>query len=144
MTQPETPKMEDIDIDGLKGYLRNADVVFAVLFGSHARGEANSSSDVDIALQFPERMDETERFYCRNRIDAELQEYADGFVDVSDIEQLPLPVAYRAIREGILLAGDESAAQRYEKRITTDYERTKRQRERERDTFIDRLARGDI
>ena len=144
MTRPDTPAIEGVDLDGLTDYLDDADIVFAVLFGSHARGETDPSSDVDIALRFPETLDETERFHRRNRIDAELQEYADGFVDVSDIARLPIPIAYRAIGEGVLLSGDEDAAQRFQKQVTADYERTARERERERDAFIGRLARGDL
>lgn len=50
------------------------EVVFAVLFGSHAR-ETADESDVDIALCFPDEMDAYERFRLRNRVDANLQEY---------------------------------------------------------------------
>lgn len=143
MTQPDMPTIEGVDLDGLTDTLTDAGVVFAVLFGSHAQGDANPSSDVDIALCFPEALDETERFHRRNRIDAELQEHANGFIDVSDIAQLPIPIAYRALREGVLLVGDDHAAQRFRKQVTTAYEQTAPERKRERDAFIDRLARGD-
>ena len=68
------------------------EVVFAVLFGSQAQETAHKSSDIDIALYLPGEMDAYERFQLRNRVDANLQEYASGFVDVSDMDSLPIPL----------------------------------------------------
>lgn len=144
MAHQSEPTVEGVDIEGMEEYLAETDVVFAVLFGSHARGTADESSDVDVAVRFPDDLDERDRFYLRNRIDAEIQEYAEGFVDVSDIESLPVPVAYAALRDGILLAGDDDALDTYQDRVETEYEATADERERERQEFIDRLARGDV
>ena len=136
--------VEGVDIEGVREELRSRNLEFALLFGSHARGEAHNSSDVDITLQFHETMDDTERFHERNRIDAELQAYASGFVDVSDIETLPTPVAHAALRDGIRLVGDQEAVESFRAKIEAEYESTAEQRKREREEFIDRLARGDI
>ena len=133
-----------VDIEGVREVLRSRDLEFALLFGSHARGEAHKSSDVDITLRFPETMDNTERFRERNRIDAELQAHASGFVDVSDIETLPTPVAYAALRDGIPLVGDRETVESVRAEIEAEYESTAEQRKREREELIDRLARGDI
>jgi len=143
MSNAGEPTIEGVDVDRLRDYLDRTDVVFAVLFGSHARGSADETSDVDITLRFPETLDDHERFRRRNRIDADLQEYAAGFVDVSDIESLPNPVAYAALRDGTLLAGSEDAAEAYQKRVKAEYETAASEREQERREFIDRLARGD-
>lgn len=118
--------------------------MFALLFGSHARGTASASFDVDIALQFPDDLDAREQFRHRNRIDADVQAYADGFVDVSDIERLPTEVQYAAVRDGILLVGDEATVDAYRQHITDEYEETADDRQREREEFIDRLASGDV
>lgn len=138
------PTIEGVDIEGLRDYLAQADVEFAVLFGSRARGTATESSDVDIALRFPEDLDDRGRFRRRNRIDAAVQEYAADFVDVSDLNSLPTSVAYAALRDGILLVGDQQATERYYERIKAEYEETADERDRERRSFIDRLARGDV
>lgn len=138
------PTIEGMDIDGLRDYLAQTDIVFAVLFGSHAQGTADEASDIDIALRFPDDMDDHDRFRRRNRIDADLQAYADGFVDVSDIETLPTPVAYAALRDGVFLTGDERAAEAYQEQVKTEYETTATEREQERREFLDRLARGDV
>jgi hypothetical protein len=88
-------------------------------------------------------MDTHERFRLRNRIDASLQEYAEGFVDVSDIDSLPTPVAHAALRDGIVLVGDEQVVESYRQQVKREYEATADERERERRELIDRLARGD-
>lgn len=134
--------MDGVDVEGLRSSLDGT--VFAVLFGSHMQGTVTESSDVDIAVRFPDGMDEYEQFRHRNRLDAELQAYADAPVDVSDIETLPTPVAYTALRDGWLLAGDEDAARSYYEHVTAEYESSERERTEERRRFIDRLARGDI
>lgn len=142
---PENRELGDsVDVEGMREALESRPVEFALLFGSHARGESEAASDIDIALRFPESMDDREQFRQRNRIDAALQEFAPGFVDVSDIDTLPLPVAYAAVTEGILIVGDEEVAEAYRTEIEAEYESTAERREQDREAFIDRLARGDI
>lgn len=138
------PVREDIDIEGMQTDLAQTDVDFALLFGSSARGTASESSDIDVALRFPESLDDHERFRRRNRIDAELQRYADTFVDVSDIDSLPIAVASAAVRNGQLIVGTEEAVTQYREQVTQQYEATERERKREQKAFIDRLARGDV
>lgn len=135
---------EVVDLEGLRANLAEADIEFVILFGSHARGTAEASSDVDVALGFSSELDDIARFRRRNQIDASLQEYAEGFVDVSDIESLPTHVAHAALQDGILLAGDEDAVDSYREEIEAEYTATADEREREREEFIDRLARGDV
>ena len=84
-----------------------------------------------------------ERFRRRNRINRDLQGYADGFVDVGDSQHLPLPIARAALQEGVRLVGDEREIAAYREQIDAEYDRTAANRERDRREFIDRLARGD-
>ena len=130
--------------EAIASSLAETAVEFAVLFGSYADGDPDESSDVDIALRFPETLSATERFRLRNRIDADLQEYADSFVDVSDIDTLPTPVAYRALRDGTVLVGDDQTVDAYREQITQAYNETTDARKAQRAEFIDRLARGDV
>jgi len=143
MAHQSEPAVAGVDIESMEGYFTGTDVEFAVLFGSHARGTADDSSDVDVAVRFPEHLNERDRFHLRNRIDADLQEYAESFVDVSDIESLPTPVAYAALRDGILLVGNEGIFNTYKNSVESRYKATADERERDRQEFIDRLARGD-
>jgi predicted nucleotidyltransferase len=144
MPKPDDSSVEPIDLEEIREYLAQTEVIFAVLFGSHARGTADKSSDVDIALRFPDELSEAERFRRRNRIDADLQAYADGFVDVSDIESLPTHVAHAVLQEGVRLVGDQKDVDTYEQDIEAEYGASASEREEERRKFIDRLARGDV
>jgi predicted nucleotidyltransferase len=134
----------NIDLTEIRNYLAEAKVTFAVLFGSHARDTESESSDIDVALRFSDEMDDYERFHLRNRISAELQQHADAFVDVSDLDSLPLPVAHAALRDGVYLVGDERTVEAYRERVKAEYEATAEKRKREHEEFIDRLARGDV
>lgn len=103
-----------------------------MLFGSHARGTADESSDVDIALRFPDELSDAERFRQRNRIDADLQAYADGFVDVSDIESLPTHVAHAVLRDGVRLVGDPTDVDAYKQAVDAEYDADASDRAQER------------
>lgn len=139
MTSEDPPS---IDLAGMRAYLEDSPAAFALLFGSHAQGRAEAGSDVDVAVRFPDGMDARERFRARNRIDAYLQDFADGFVDVSDVESLPTPVARAAAKEGIVLVGEADEIDAFAERIEREYRETQDDRERDRREFIDRLARG--
>lgn len=144
MTDSEGGVVDGVAVDDLRAYLEETDVVFAILFGSRARGTERADSDVDVALRFPPESDAEERFRSRNRIDADLQAYAEGFVDVSDLETLPIGVARAALRDGVVVVGDERAVETYRDRVEREYQATAGERERERREFIDRLASGDV
>ncbi|MFB6178965.1 MAG: nucleotidyltransferase family protein [Halorientalis sp.] len=137
------PTIDGVEIDQLRTYLSDANVSFAVLFGSRVRETSNESSDVDVALKFDAETDPHERFRRRNRIDADLQEFASNFVDVSDIDTLPTAVAYAALRDGVVLVGNEPEIESYREKIEREYEQTSDERATERQRFIDRLARGE-
>lgn len=140
----EEPPVEGVDVAAIRRYLAEADVRFAILFGSRVRGDAHESSDVDVALRFPDDLSPTERFRRRNRIDADLQGHADAFVDVSDVDDLPLPIARAALRDGIRLVGDDRDIDAYRERVEAEYEETATERERDRREFVDRLATGEL
>jgi predicted nucleotidyltransferase len=142
---PSEPKhFEAMDLTTVQRYLEESDVRFAILFGSHVQGEDHHGSDVDIAIAFPRTLTSKERFHRRNRIDAELQRHAEGFVDVSDLEELPLPIARAALEEGIVVHGDDDVVECYREKIEEQYHETNRERERDREQFIDDLATGKI
>jgi len=144
MSRRTDPSSDTVDTEALAASLDRPSVEFAVLFGSNARGDSHEGSDVDIAVRFSEELSSHDRFRLRNRIDADLQAYADGFVDVSDIAMLPTPVAYAAIRDGIVLVGESEAIESFREQVTREYEATADDREQARHAFIERLARGDV
>jgi predicted nucleotidyltransferase len=83
------PPVEGVDVAAMRRYLAATDVRFATLFGSRVRDDDHESSDIDVALRFPDELSPTERFRRRNRINVDLQSHADALVDVSEIDDLP-------------------------------------------------------
>lgn len=134
---------EDVDEDGMRAVLDRAGVEYAVVFGSRVRGADSRESDVDVAVRFPDGLSAKERFDRRNRVDARLQSRAEGFVDVSDVESLPLSVAVRALEEGSLLVGNQELLEDDRREFRRKYESEREQRERAGREFVDRLADDD-
>jgi len=118
---------------------REEGVVFAVVFGSSVSGEARPSSDVDVGIKFEADLTERERFRRRYVLSATLQRTEWPFVDVSDIEELPLPVAHRVVC-GDLLCGDKAAFRRFKQNTEAAYEESRGELSERSRTVIDRIA----
>lgn len=122
---------------------RDADIAFAVVFGSQERGTSRPSSDLDIALKFSDGLSAHERFRKRCFLSGDLQREDVPFIDVSDIDGLPLEIAHDAIR-GHLLCGDERVFQECKTEIETAFEERKAEiRQHQRDV-IDRIAEDGL
>lgn len=118
-------------------------VEFAVAFGSQITGEPNRSSDLDLAVKFVDDLTDRERFEKRCFLSGDLQREDAPFVDLSDIETLPLDVAHDAVN-GRLVCGNERAFERF----TTDVEATFDERSdtigRQQRDVIDRIAEDGL
>ncbi len=78
------------------------DIAAAYLFGSVARGDATERSDVDVALLVAPGADPdavcgqvSDALCCRLRTDR---------ADVVSLRDVPVPVRYRVVRDGLLVA----------------------------------------
>ena len=71
------------------------------LFGSQARKDANTISDVDIAVLFADNT--PEKFDLRLQFAEEIRAILNKEVDICDIEHVELLFAYRILSEGKLL-----------------------------------------
>jgi predicted nucleotidyltransferase len=80
------------------------DVVLAYLFGSHARGQAGPLSDIDVAVLLAGQPDDSRCFDMRLEIIGGLMDIlrADD-MDVAILNQTPLALRYRVLRDGVLL-----------------------------------------
>lgn len=87
-------------------------IEFAVAFGSRITGESTRSSDIDLAIKFADDLSTCDRFEKRCFLSGTLQQDDRPFIDVSDIESLPLDVAHDVVN-GELLCGDERAFERF-------------------------------
>jgi len=85
-----------------------ADVAYAVLFGSTARGTAHAGSDVDIAIELRPRAPRDAR--ALGGLAARLQSAIGCRVDLVLLDEAPAPLAYRIFRDARLLVAKDHAA----------------------------------
>jgi len=83
-------------------------IVAAYLFGSLARGVAGPLSDVDIGLLVHDR--EHDRAVCDRTMDALRRRLHTSRVEVVSLADAPLPLRYRVVRDGLLVASRDTAA----------------------------------
>jgi predicted nucleotidyltransferase len=100
-----------------------AGVAAAYLYGSVARGETTSLSDVDIAVLFSEDLSESVRRDLMVDISSDLVRAGIGErLDLRDIEELPLVVQGRILTEGRLAhSNDDVRRVRFETSIRMRY-----------------------
>jgi uncharacterized protein len=77
-------------------------VVFAYLFGSHASGGTHPSN-VDIAVYVEDSIPPSSYFDLRLRLPTALSSAGVGEVNVVVLNEAPLPIRGRAVRDGIVI-----------------------------------------
>ena len=88
----------------LRQVFERAGVIAAYLFGSHARGQAHTLSDVDVAVLFAEETPGNARFDSVLRLVFELERaLGAGRVDVVDMEDVAIMLRYQILRDGRLI-----------------------------------------
>ena len=114
-------------------------VEFVVAFGSRATGEATAASDLDVAVKFSDDLSARERFDRRCFLSADLQREDAPFIDLSDIETLPVDVAHDAVN-GTLVCGDEDAFEQFKTSIEAAFDDERDTLRRQQRDVIDRIA----
>lgn len=122
---------------------RDPDIEFAVAFGSQVMGEATLSSDFDIAVKFADRCSARDRFRKRCFLSGDLQRKSAPFIDLSDIEELPLAVAHDAV-QGDVICGDEQAFQQFKADIEAEFADQRDAISQHQREVIDRIAEGGL
>jgi predicted nucleotidyltransferase len=95
-----------LDLAALKAYFGSlGDVSFALLFGSHARGQAGPLSDVDVAVMLDGSPDGDRCWKRRLEIMGDLTSllHTDE-VDVAILNEVPVALRYRVFRDGVVLS----------------------------------------
>jgi uncharacterized protein len=131
----------------LAAYLASQDeVVLAYLFGSWARGQAGSLSDVDIAVLLAGNPDEDHSLDRRMDLAADLNALLAGAdVDVVILNQAPVALAYRVLRDGLLLScRDQDVRIQYTARIVMEYLDFKPVLELFERAVLERARRGEL
>ena len=121
----------------------DSDVAFAVVFGSQITGETTPASDLDLAVKFADNLSDRERFDKRCFLAGELQREDWPFIDVSDIERLPLAVAHDAIN-GTVICGDERAFEQFKTNVEEAFADQRETLRRQQRAVIDRIAEGHL
>jgi len=122
-----------VDTEQLRSVVVDEPITVAVLYGSHARGEADDSSDIDLAIGFAEQLDPTEQTRVRLRLIERLStELGTDAVDVVPLDQIQPSLKRTIAEEGIVIYGDPDAVP-----TATDTDST---REEEMETFDELLA----
>lgn len=119
------------------------DVEFAVAFGSQISGESTRSSDLDLGVKFADDLSTRDRFQKQCFLSGDVQQEELPFIDVSDIESLPLDVAHDAVN-GELVCGDERAFERFKADIEERFDDQRDTLRRQQCEVIDRIAEGGL
>ena len=115
--------MEQLLRDKLAGYFaRHAQDVAAVyIFGSHARGTATSTSDVDVAILLKAT---PARTLAGLRLDlaADIERLTGCEVDLVVLNTAPVDLVHRVLRDGALIADfDPSRRIQFEVKARNEY-----------------------
>ena len=127
-------------LDDLTHRLRcESSVEFAVLFGSRVTNETHPSSDLDLAVKFIDSFSSQERFQKQCFLSGTLQQSGKPFVDVSDIDDLPLSIVHDAVN-GEFLCGNEQAFQEFKSEIEDEFKENKTKLQHHHNDVIARIA----
>lgn len=88
--------------------LTESRVVAAYLFGSLARGTAGPLSDIDVGLLVGDPSEGEAA--CGRTMDALCRRLRTSRVDIVSLADAPVPLRYRVIRDGLLVACRDAAA----------------------------------
>ncbi|MCI0421588.1 MAG: nucleotidyltransferase domain-containing protein [Acidobacteria bacterium] len=96
--------------DAAKQVFGKYPVILAYLYGSEARGEATTLSDIDIALVVKDRLPPAARLQLELALEVELASIHPGDYDVRIINEAPLVVKAEVIQTGALLFAEADDA----------------------------------
>lgn len=121
----------------------DSDIEFVVGFGSQVTGGSHSSSDLDLAVKFVDELSSHDRFQKRCFLSGAIQQSDAPFIDLSDIEDLPLDVAHDAVN-GEFLCGDDQAFRQFKRDIEASFEEQRDEIRRHQKDVIDRIAEDGL
>jgi predicted nucleotidyltransferase len=121
----------------------DSDVEYVVVFGSQISGQSTASSDLDLAIKFADDLSDHERFEKWCFLSGDLQREDAPFVDVADIEALPLDVAHDVVN-GEFVCGDREAFEQFKTAIETGFSEHREEIRRQQRDVIDRIAEDGL
>ncbi len=131
----------------LESYFASLDsVMLAYLFGSRARGTSGPLSDVDVAVLLRGAPDEDLMFDMRLEIIGGLM----GILHINDVDvvilnQMPLALRFRVLRDGVLLyCRDRQAMIEFTARTVSEYLDFKPVLERHERAILEKARKGEL
>ena len=118
-------------------------VEFVVAFGSQVSGESQPSSDLDLAVKFADEVSDRDRFKKQCFLSGELQQEDAPFVDLSDIESLPLEVTHDAVN-GQFVCGNEHAFEEFKSAVEARFDDQRVALREHHRGVIDRIAEDGL
>jgi len=118
-------------------------VEYVIVFGSQVSGQSTASSDLDVAIKFAGGLSDHERFEKWCFLSGNLQREGAPFVDVADIEALPLDVAHDVVK-GEFVCGDEEAFEQFKTEIEAGFSEHRENIRRHQREVIDRIAEDGL
>ncbi|MFD1648007.1 type VII toxin-antitoxin system MntA family adenylyltransferase antitoxin [Haloarchaeobius litoreus] len=128
----ELPGDAEINLEALESSLREHPVRFAILFGSHATGEAHPSSDIDIAVELSGVQPSDPAFNdAFLGLSADLSETLQtDEVDLVEVHTVSPELADSILSNGVILVGDERIASSRLRELAKKRSKSKSPRER--------------
>jgi uncharacterized protein len=139
--------ISDAQTAAMAGYLSTVpEVVLGFLFGSYARGQSRPDSDVDCAVLLANDAPPGGTFDLRLRLmDGLARAIGRDDVDVVVLNEAPLALAYRVLRDGkLLFCRDHAAYVRYRLRTLDLYFDFAPLLERHQAMFLKRVSEEGI
>jgi len=139
--------LDPTKLEDTKRYLdEHSDILLAYLFGSFGRGDASSLSDIDIGLLLLDTIPSADRFERRLTIGLDLQRILRrNDVDIVILNDAPLALAYRVLRDGQLLCcRNEDVRIQYAAATVGRYLDFKPFIERHHQAILERARQGEL
>lgn len=123
-----------------------AEVQFACVYGSHARGQANSLSDIDIAVLMDNTLDRKQYIDIRLKMIGDLSALLkNDEVDVVVLNEVPLALRYRVIRDGaVIYCRQRDALIEFSARTISEYLDFKPIIDRHEHAILEHARRGEL
>lgn len=124
----------DLDTNTLRNVLEQYPIRMVVLFGSEASGDTHPRSDLDIAVEFDDSVNNRKQALLSLLTDLSM-ELERNDIDLSLVSDLKPRVGRAAFTEGVLLFGSRRRMELHQKRFERDVARLEDDRRSLRERF---------
>ena len=131
---PRSPNNSELDMGQLRESLATHPVRLAVLFGSVVRNDTHPKSDVDVAVEFDETVEDEKQEWLSLLADLSIA-LGRNDVDISLVRDLKPAVGLEAFKHGRLVVGSGERMETYRERFEREVERFEADRPSLRERF---------